>query len=709
MAGKYRGVLKVAGSVLRGWLVDTVHPARHLRFNLVIDGQPRGSYVADRRRRSLIRQEGVGEHTHGFSIPIRRVWISGAVQSIRIEDPAERAFELSLSAMLGPVANRNFEEHVVSGQVSIGEREHSAHGTPHAAAAPVEEDRHSDPRASASARKLLKQIGALADGDLVELLLSVDREILLERIARHDKAGDWQSALAFRRLFLGGASEQLLLAYARSAIKAHNYVLAGRITAAVAALHPQSFDALHLAGVAKSHQGESDAALAYLRGADALERGTCRAKREMVVLLGKLLRAELPAQRRAEIRAEHLGLLRELSASEDANIRVRYRVPFAAALFAAGRYDEAIAAADEVLGVAPNDTKALTLKARALIARNAIGEAHALYERILELEPDHRGAQTNLGVLAALMEDEALDQRRADAAVMQAHRQADTDDGKMAAPQSGSLLDHLAGLSQSWLCTTKADPDDDAAPEILAALDTNKARRLGFVRIPMRDGRVLEFWRRDALIGLAESGLVETLDDAHALARWKPFYGARPRNGANGTAAGGRGIAVLTSRNGGVLYGGGEHFLENAAEHHARQGFEPVIVGTRAELRGQERISNGYRCVFIGDGAADLRKFLLENAVALVHAISGMGFVAAEALNYTNIPFVYGVHFWNELLGDPQHARYFDDVTGAPSSRREFLLILSRADAVYANSRFTQKIIEDGFGVRCPIVYAVPR
>ncbi len=34
---------------------------------------------------------------------------------------------------------------------------------------------------------------------------------------------------------------------------------------------------------------------------------------------------------------------------------------------------------------------------------------------------------------------------------------------------------------------------------------------------------------------------------------------------------------------------------------------------------------------------------------------------------------------------------------------------LSRATAIYANSRFTQKIIEDGFGVRCPVLYAVPR
>ena len=61
------------------------------------------------------------------------------------------------------------------------------------------------------------------------------------------------------------------------------------------------------------------------------------------------------------------------------------------------------------------------------------------------------------------------------------------------------------------------------------------------------------------------------------------------------------------------------------------------------------------------------------------------------------------------MLGDPEQTSYFDEVTDSGRFRREFLLILSRATAIYANSRFTQKIIEEGFGVRCPVVYAVPK
>jgi hypothetical protein len=150
-------------------------------------------------------------------------------------------------------------------------------------------------------------------------------------------------------------------------------------------------------------------------------------------------------------------------------------------------------------------------------------------------------------------------------------------------------------------------------------------------------------------------------------------------------------VVVVTSRNGGFKFGGGEHFIESVAEHYAEEGYSPVILGTRPELRGEERVFNGVRHVFIEDSAAAFRRFVIENDVALVHAISGMGFTVAEALRFMNVPFVYGVHFWRELLGG------------------DLKVVLARAAVVYANSRYTQKIIEDSFGARCPIIYSVPR
>lgn len=707
MSGEYRGVLKIAGSSFRGWLMDAARPDRRVRFNLVIDGEQRGTFAANKRRRFLIRHDGPGEDTHGFAIAIRKAWISGELQSIRLEDPGDPTLRVSLLARLGPVANKHFDEHVVSGQANIGE------STPPARAARavrnIDADGDREPRPAGANKALLKQIGALSDVDLANLLLTVDRDIVLDRLHRHEKTGDWDSAFVYRRAFTSAAAEQRLTALGRGAIKAHNHGLAGRVTAAAAALHPLSFEANYLAGAAKSLQGEFDEAIRYLRIADRLEEGTVRARREMVIVLAKQMRGEMTPDRRLDLRNERLSLLRGLSMAADPQVQMRYRVPFADALFAAGRYDEAIAVAEAALAIAPNDTRALMINARALVARNQIVEAHEVYARILDIDPEHRGARTNLRLLAALTEDEAVASTGAGSTV--------TLVGSFdwwGVPESGkarpSLLSALADLPHSWICTTKGYSDESIAPEILALLDANAARRVGYAEVGLTDGRRLEFWRRDALLGLAESGLLDALDDAVALARWKPFYGARERvETASRTTRSRRGVAVLISRNGADLYGGGEHFLENAAEHHARQGFEPIIVATRGDLHGDERETNGRRCAFVGERTADLRKFLLENDVSLVHAISGVGFAVAEALNYTNIPFLYGVHFWNELLGDPGQAGYFDDVTGASRFRREFPLILSRATTIYANSRFTQKIIEDGFGVRCPVVFAVPR
>jgi tetratricopeptide (TPR) repeat protein len=697
---EYRGVLKVAGSTIRGWLIDSTRPERRVRFDLVIDNEVRGTYAANRRRRFLIRQSGSAEDTHGFSIPIRRIWITGKTQHIALIDPTDASLSISLAAKLGPAANSHFEDHVVSGQISIGDAEPAPRQKQEAA------DDDSEPRPLSVNKALLRQIRALNDLELINLLSTIDRDVVLERLRSLEAAVDWHAASAFRRLLMSPTAEQRLLALGRVAMKSQNHGIAARANSAAAAMHPQSFDANLMAGIAKAAQGEFDDALNFLRAADRVEQGTVRAKREMVAVLTRQLRGELGADRREDLRAEHLSLLRGLSASKDPAVQMAYRVPLATALYNAGRYDEAIAVADAILVDSPHDPKALMIKARALVARNQIAEAHALYQRILEFDPGHRGAKMNLRVLAALAEDEAH-HPAASNSLATPPLYAAPDPSQ--AGQGGELARYLNGLSHTWICTTKNHGDDDLSPELQGLLDAHAARRLGFVEIGLADGRRLEFWRRDALLGLAESGLLNAIDDAVALNRWKSLYGVRERNDPVIRAKWPRRrIAALVSRNGGELYGGGEHFLVDAADHHARQGFEPIIVGVRPELRGEERPLNGYRCMFVGDSVAEMRKILFENDVSIVHGISGVGFLIAQALNFTNVSFIYGVHFWNELLGDPQYGGYFDNVTDQSRFRREFLLILSRAASIYANSRFTQKIVEEGFGVRCPIVYPVP-
>ena len=659
MAGKYRGVLKIAGSALRGWLADTTHPARRIRFDLLIDDEFRGAFVANRRRASFIRRQNeTAEDTHGFLIPIRRAWITGAPQTVRVEDPSDRGLYLSLTAKLGPAVNENFEEHFVGGEVVLGARERFQ---PPPSDGQPEDARRRIPSFGDPTKPLLKKISTLSDVDLASLVLAIERDILLDRIGRYDRADDWQSASAFRRLFLGGAFESLLVTLGHTALKGHSNAVAVRVLTAAAALFPKSFEANYQAGMASSLLGEFEEALRLLKTAEGLEEGGARAKQELVNLIGKMLRTPMPSERRAELRAQHLDLLGVLSTSEYPGLRARNRAPFAAALYAAGRYDKSIAATEAVLATAPNDIKSLIVRAKSLIARNEVEEARTIYERVLELERDNAAARFGLRTLSGLVGDPGI-------ANVKPVRQPITD---------------------GWLCIGNADA---MTGENFDILRNNQARNLGYVRIASAKGKKLDFWRTEVLTGLRESGLIRDETDLQALARWKRVYGLRRSASSVNTAA--------------IIFRAGnsdhedEKFLRSVAAHHAREGFEPILVGTRPGTGIQEAKSNGICNMYIGDTVADIRRFLLEAEASLVHAVSGVSLDVAKAVRFTNTTLVCGLH-----VGAPSQPNSGTDSSdGMPPLQLELLSVLERADAIYANSRFAQKVIEQVLGVRCSIV-----
>jgi len=653
MAGEYRGALKVAGSTFKGWLVDAKRPARRVRFNLIIDGQLRGTFVANRRRLSFVRKKKeTVEDTHGFSIPIRRAWVTGEQQTIRIEDPSSAALDLALTAKLGPAPNENFEDHVVSGQVSLGVRDRGPVGHSEERA----EDAHEPNKEQSNPiRQLLKKIEALSDADLTNLVIAIERDILVDRVGRYERAEDWQAASVFRRLFLGGAFENLLLAFGRSALKAHNQATAARVLTGAAALFPQSFEASYRAGIAMSAHGELDRALTFFRAANLLDENDPRAKHEMVALFGKMLRNPVSPEQRSAMQAEHLGLLGALVTSENAGIRARYRVPFAAALYTAGRYDEAIATVDSVLAAAPNDVRALVMRARLYVARNEVAEAHAIYEHVLELDRDNAAARLGLKALSGLAAVPKPTEREAD----------------------------------RWVCVGEAGELD---LETLRDFGRRIQAASGYVQIAAPGNQKLDFWRSEVLTDLRDSGLIRSDENKSRLARWKDAYSAQRRSSPSELVA--------------VVYDAddpeGERFAESAAAHHARQGAETAVVGAVTSIGLQEADGSGH--LRIRKMPADLRRFLLENNVSIVHGISGAGPVVAEAIRFTNIAFICGLHF-GEMLpssGDP-----FPAAEGV-YSRQQLLSIFERAGTVYTNSRIAQKFLEADFGVRCPVISGIP-
>jgi tetratricopeptide (TPR) repeat protein len=646
----------VAGTALRGWLIDTARPARRIRFNLLIDEEFRGTFTANRRRASVVRKKSeTAEDTHGFLIPIRHAWISGKPQAVRLEGASDRGLDLSMTAKLGPAPNQNFEEHVVSGHAVLGARER----VPLAAEDHPDDSGRRGLRLSDPTKPLLKKIAALSDSDLASLVVAIERDVLHDRFVRYDQAGDAQSAWAFRRVFLGGAFEELLTVFGRSAMKGHGGA-GQRILTAAAALFPQSFEANHQAGMANAQQGDFEEALRLFLAADSAEEGGSRAKQELVNLLGRMLRVPMRPERSAELRAQHLELLTGLSTSDNAGLRARYRVQLAAALYHAGRYDEAAAAADAILATAPNDVKALIVRARALVARNDVAEARAAYERVLELDRDNAVAQLGMRTLSGLVASQAS--------------------------AAGELASRPA--ADGWICVGKPGA---VSEEHLEMLRDAPQRGRGFVRIAATNGTKLDFWRADVLADLQESGLIPNQNDVQALSRWKSAYGVR-RPAASSNAA----AVVFRADDADERHGAQ---LKGFAKHYAREGFEPILVGVGGD--GGIRVPEGLRMVTIPRTAAAIRRVLLESDACLVHALSGVVTDVARAVRFTNMSFICGI-------GVPSQ----EFATGEPEDGGDISLelrcALERADAVYANSRLAQRAIEQTFGVRCAIVFDVP-
>ncbi|MBI5014624.1 MAG: redoxin domain-containing protein [Deltaproteobacteria bacterium] len=119
------------------------------------------------------------------------------------------------------------------------------------------------------------------------------------------------------------------------------------------------------------------------------------------VVLARVLRSEAKKQPDLLPRAE--ALLREAKTIRPG--RVQTETALAEVLGAQGRYDEALAAADEALGLEPAFTPALIAKSRALRALRRPDEAGKAAAEAVELDPRNPVNQAELGEVAAAQGD----------------------------------------------------------------------------------------------------------------------------------------------------------------------------------------------------------------------------------------------------------------------------------------------------------------
>lgn len=220
---------------------------------------------------------------------------------------------------------------------------------------------------------------------------------------------------------------------------------------------------------------------------------------------------------------------------------------------------------------------------------------------------------------------------------------------------------------------------------------------------PSRAGSQGILWRRAALL----KRLARVPGD-------RPFAAAYPEIAADARLAAlptraGRGAPVLdrppatvalVSRNGADRFGGGEHFLHEAAAFYAAQGCRTLFVGLGKVPQPVASREAGVLAYTVPDDPLALRSVLRREKVDLVHALSGLGHLCAEAVGDDPIRLVYGIHHWRELLQSPaNHEFYFPYVTARTPVHPGFQAILRRADLVYANSAHVAELCQRQLGL----------
>lgn len=554
--------------------------------------------------------------------------------------------------------------------------------------------------------RTLSHLKALKSDDLADFLLKAHEQVLAERARSMFADKDWVGLQSFTDYYAGRSKprQKAMMIVARANIYANDLSKAVDIFTAMRRLFPADAEVLMYRAVAYSRAGDFNLAVADLRDAIAIDPKSNRLRRELGNVLRMASRKAVNDVERRVLASEAIEFLTEALAQDFTPGAAKTLARF---LYDTGAFTRSVELTDRLLEAEPDDVEALVLKSRGLVSLNQVNEALEISERVLKLDPSNQNAQFMIRAMRFLAQGDGDQQGLLfgdilfkDGKLVGA-RAAGTPDFSAEKTQAGdSLLAQLRSLPFDWLrIAGEDDPviEATAADELAAKADP----RAGFESLTLaEDGPTLAFWRRDAVVGLMESGLIG--DDLAALAQFERFYTPQRQPQLEAPRA------IVMSRHGSFKFGGGEHFIESMAEHYQTVGYVPMIVGTRPEFQGQTGESNGFAFAFIEDSAASLRRLFLSEDARLVHAISGLGFSAAEALSYSNIPLIYGVHFWREVLGTSSDENFFDE-EGAPLARPEFNYVLSRADTVYANSEFTRDVLEKAFGVRCPVIFSVPR
>lgn len=525
---------------------------------------------------------------------------------------------------------------------------------------------------------------------------------ILPTLKHHTGQKDWPTIADLNRALLLQVPDfdKSLLLLGRGSLYAKEFEDAQRTLSIACLLYPGLVDAHYYCGISYLRAGDYPQAVISLRRSLALDPGSLRSKRDLADALARAARSLPRDESRAAIENEALTLFLEV-ASAQPSLEITLRA--ARLAFDQSRFAEALELFRTVADEQPAHIQALTGISRCLVGLRRISEALLMAKRIAEIDPNNETARYQLRVLRFLDDDDEGPQQEGRFGALEIFsdgriRLDGAGDEAAAAgkPSAAEVAQQLSRAEAHWLeiCAEGVRPAEPFTPD--QPLDA----RFGCHRFREEaSGRERVFWHRDALAELIRAaGAVPSLARLQGLeSLYSPGFQA-PKAGDR---------VVVMSRHGIIKFGGGEHFIESMADHYRSIGLDPIIVGISNARAGETGEIGGRRYAFVTENPSSLRALVLETGATLVHGISGTGMLVASALEMMNVQFVYGVHFWREALGSDAGDAFFDKA-GAPIPRREFEFVLTRASSVYANSHYTRHVLEDAFGVRCPVVYSVP-
>lgn len=363
-----------------------------------------------------------------------------------------------------------------------------------------------------------------------------------------------------------------------------------------------------------------------------------------------------------------------------------------------GHNNIALRSIDHTLSLRGDQSNPHIAKARIMIESKRVDEGLNIARSVLERWPENEAAEYMIRAFRHMAGLQANEEVIATLQILkdgrfQFFKNLDDLMGVIISPED--VIPRLRNSAFNWLAICEQRVDGDS---VVLKTNIETANQAGFVQV----SDSLRLWKATAILDLLDADLVQSRTILDDLERVERFY-VRPRPSIT------PGRAVLISRFGAIRFGGAEHFLHSAALHYAKLGYSPLLLGDIEKISHSNvpDLDSVLDYQFCNMTPAVLRRLIIENDVTLIHAISGMGGLVAAAIGEINIPFVYGVHYFREVLGGDGGEVYFDS-EGVPIPRPDFGYILSRASSVYANSTYTRDLIEKAHGVRCPVIFSVP-